>query len=77
MHTVELVEYAGSPEAELLRWQLEIARRADELMQSRSSARQGGDDWNCWMEAEREVLGRVSGEFPKTEMLPDVRTCAA
>lgn len=60
MNTAELIEYAVSPEADLLQLQLEIARRADELAQSRASNDGGNDDRNCWLEAEKEVLSRIA-----------------
>ena len=60
MNTAELIEYAVSPEADLLQLQLEIARRADELAQSRAGNGSGSDDRNCWLEAEKEVLSRIA-----------------
>lgn len=44
MNTAELIEYAASPEAELLQLQLEIARRPEELAQSRASEGSESDD---------------------------------
>ena len=60
MNTAELIEYAASPEAELLQLQLEIARRADELAQSRAGDGSESDDRNCWIKAEKEVLSRIA-----------------
>ena len=60
MNTAELIEYAVSPEAELLQLQLEIARRADELAQSRAGDGSERDDRNCWIKAEKEVLSRIA-----------------
>ena len=60
MNTAELIGHAVSPEAELLQLQLEIARRADELAQSRAGNRSRKSDRNCWIEAEKEVLSRIA-----------------
>jgi hypothetical protein len=37
---------------------VQIARRADELAQKRASQGDAANDWECWVAAEREVLGR-------------------
>ena len=60
MNTAELIEYAASPEAEWLQLQLEIARRADELAQSRAAHGSEDDDRHCWINAEKEVLSRIA-----------------
>lgn len=44
-----------STEEDLLPLQLRIARRADELAQLRSE-HSAGDDRECWLQAERELL---------------------
>jgi hypothetical protein len=64
MDTAQLIEHAVSPGADLLPVQLQIARRADEIAQSRSGTRSGSDDWNCWIEAEKEVLSRLADLTP-------------
>jgi hypothetical protein len=40
--------------------QLIIARRADELTRARGRDGRGKTDLDCWLAAEREVLGRVA-----------------
>ena len=42
---------------DLLQLQLEIAQRADELAHERGASRVPSDDYACWLEAERDILG--------------------
>ena len=43
-------------EADLLRLEMRIARRADEVAKMRGTFGRQADDWDCWFEAEQEVL---------------------
>lgn len=45
-------------ENDLLQLQLLIAQRADELARSRRFERSPDRDWQCWLDAEREVMAR-------------------
>jgi hypothetical protein len=49
-------------ENRLVQLHVEIARRADQLAQRQRGPRSREIDLQCWLEAEREVLGRVRGE---------------
>lgn len=42
---------------DLVQLQLQIAQRADQLAYGRGASRQPSDDFECWLQAEREVLG--------------------
>ena len=57
MNKTAFVEDAVSPEDDILKWQLRIARRADALAQARTGTSEGRTDWDLWLKAEREVLG--------------------
>lgn len=59
MNTAEQFHGGMCNEADLLQLEIEIARRADELAMSRGTARDHAADWDCWLEAEREVLHAV------------------
>lgn len=41
----------------LLRLQLQVAQRADELAHARGASVAPSDDYECWLQAERDVLG--------------------
>jgi hypothetical protein len=56
MKTEERSNDAVNSEDDLLRLQLQVARRADELAQSRGRQSTTPDDWEYWLEAERQVL---------------------
>lgn len=53
--------FPAMEDQKLLRLQLRIAQRADELAQSRMSERNPDLDLQCWLEAEREILNRCGG----------------
>ena len=55
MNTVEPIDQLGMTDHDLLQVQLQIARRADELVQAGC-----GSDRDCWLQAEREVLGEAN-----------------
>lgn len=57
MNTAELVDDVALRMGDLLALELQIARRADELARARPGTRNENTDWECWLEAEREVLG--------------------
>jgi hypothetical protein len=59
MNTVEQIDDAVIRD-DLLQLELQIARRADRLAQSRGNRCSEEDDLICWQEAEREVLSRVT-----------------
>ena len=65
MNTAELIDDAALPNDEMLQVQLLIARRADQLARSRATQSDGNTDLNCWLEAEREVLGRAEPDFAR------------
>jgi hypothetical protein len=56
MNATELIDDMVSTENELLQLQLQIARRADELAQTRAHRQSGQTDRDFWLEAENEVL---------------------
>lgn len=61
MNTAEMIEEAVSANDtamdDILRLQLRIARRADELAHGRMHAKDEFTDWQLWREAEEEILG--------------------
>lgn len=59
MKTIERADDAVDAKDELMELQLRIARRADELARSRRG--QETTDWECWSEAEHEVLSEAGG----------------
>ncbi|MDO8539583.1 MAG: hypothetical protein Q7S40_04020 [Opitutaceae bacterium] len=48
---------AGFSDYELLKWQVRVAQRADELREKTSGPTK--DDRETWLRAEAEVLGRL------------------
>jgi hypothetical protein len=57
MNCAEHHEDVVLTEQDLLQLQLQIAQRADKLAQSRRLDRNPEADWECWLEAEREIIG--------------------
>lgn len=60
MNTCTRFENGIHDQQDLLELQLKIARRADELSATRCSSHEDIDDWFCWIEAEREVMGAAN-----------------
>jgi Protein of unknown function (DUF2934) len=58
---------ASFQEGDLLRLEIQIARRADKLWQMTGQGR--GSDLIHWLQAENEVLGQYLGPEPRVEAL--------
>lgn len=41
----------------LLQLQLQVAQRADQLAHARGTSLAPSDDYECWLQAERDILG--------------------
>ena len=68
MNTAELIEHAVSTDDiemdDILSLQLRIARRADELAHARVPTAEERSDWQCWYDAEKEILGEKNWGSP-------------
>ena len=60
MNTPELIQDKVTTETDLTQLQLQIARRADELARAKVGRCEEKSDLDCWLQAEREILGQVT-----------------
>jgi hypothetical protein len=60
MNTPELIQDNGTTETDLTQLQLQIARRADELARANVGRLKESNDLDCWLQAEREIIGRMA-----------------